>query len=45
LAEAYSREEVKEFVIQRLHLTPETLGKAKNDKVAKILQMNKPQLM
>jgi len=31
LAEVYSKEEVKEFVIQRLHLTPETLGKAKND--------------
>ena len=31
MAEVYSKEEVKEFVIQRLHLTHETLGKAKND--------------
>jgi uncharacterized protein YcaQ len=29
--EAYSKEEVKEFVIQRLHLTPKTLGKTRND--------------
>jgi len=29
--EVYSKEEVKEFVIQRLHLTPETLGKTRND--------------
>jgi hypothetical protein len=31
LAEVYSKEEVKEFVIQRLHLTPETLGKTRSD--------------
>lgn len=31
LVEAYSKEEVKEFVIQRLHLTPKTLGKTRND--------------
>jgi len=31
LAEVYSKEEVKEFAIQRLHLTSETLGKTKND--------------
>jgi len=29
--EVYSKEEVKEFVIQRLHLTPEALGKTRND--------------
>jgi uncharacterized protein YcaQ len=29
--EVYSKEEVKEFVIQRLHLTPKTLGMTKND--------------
>jgi hypothetical protein len=29
--EAYSKEEVKEFVIQRLHLTPETSGKTRDD--------------
>lgn len=29
--EAYSKEEVKEFVIQRLHLTPETSGKNRDD--------------
>ena len=31
MAEFCSKEEVKEFVIQRLHLTPETLGKTRND--------------
>jgi uncharacterized protein YcaQ len=31
LAEVYSKEEVKEFVIQRLHLTPKTLGITRND--------------
>ena len=31
MAEVYSKEEVKEFVIQRLHLTPETLGKTRSD--------------
>jgi len=31
LAEFCSKEEVKEFVIQRLHLTPKTLGKTRND--------------
>jgi hypothetical protein len=29
--EVYSKEEVKEFVIQRLHLTPKTLGKTRKD--------------
>jgi uncharacterized protein YcaQ len=29
--EVYSKEEVKEFVIQRLHLTPKTLGITRND--------------
>ena len=29
--EVYSKEEIKEFVIQRLHLTPKTLGKTRND--------------
>lgn len=29
--EAYSKEEVNEFAIQRLHLTPKTLGKTRND--------------
>jgi uncharacterized protein YcaQ len=31
LVEVYSKEEVKEFVIQRLHLTPKTLGKIRID--------------
>jgi uncharacterized protein YcaQ len=31
LAEVYSKEEVNEFVIQRLHLTPKTLGKTRGD--------------
>jgi len=31
LAEVCSKEEAKEFVIQRLHLIPETLGKTRND--------------
>lgn len=31
LVEVYSKEEVKEFIIQKLHLTPKTLGKTRND--------------
>lgn len=31
MVEVYSREEVKEFAIQRLHLTTRTLGKTRND--------------
>ena len=31
LVKVYSKEEVKEFIIQKLHLTPKTLGKTRND--------------
>mgnify|MGYP001080906261 CR=1 FL=1 len=31
MAEVYSKEEVKEFIVQRLHLTSKTLGETRND--------------